>query len=374
MAKKPITEIDHGQGHMIVDRCHPPATERCQPKLLKAVLWSIKSFGAPGAVIKTSRERIAARAEYSVRAVDDAIRALNRVGAMEQLSSSSPGSPAQYRLNYRVLIGWLDDEDREYFERLFGPTPATSAGVQHTHPVQASDSTPAIPATNARNGFHQRTQSVLGEPAPTAGDIKEVRALRANPAPPAEEVDRWLLNLAMGGGAGGEGVLDEEAWVRLARFAGIGVASLREELASILTARDVVDAEVGVAAMEKLKDRMDAGQVKNPKALFTSFLDPDRDKTGPCKRTRDRRKDEEDCQRASRLKIEHQWSEAIMRRVYTRIRVFLLEHIGERRTNEVLAVWHSRDNVRDWDAMIALISANYVAFTKAEPAREAVSA
>ncbi|MHA7813236.1 MAG: hypothetical protein ACX94C_07595 [Phycisphaerales bacterium] len=367
---------------MIVDRCNPPSTDRCQPKLLKAVLWSIKSFGAPGAIIKTSRERIASRAQYSVRAVDDAIRALTKeLGAMEQLAAPSAGSPAQYRLNYRVLIGWLDDEDREYFERLFGPTHATSAGVQRTQPVQASENTHATTSTNARNDCAQRTQPLLGPHATSAGVIKEVRAGRARTAPPAPadgppdtEIDRWLRNLAIGGGAGGVGVMDEEAWSRLAHFAGIGVASLRDDLAVILTARGIEDASVGVAAMEKLKDRMDSKQARNPKALFTSFLDPSKDQTGECKRTRNRRKDEEDGHRMARMKIEHQWSEAMNRRVYGRLRVFLLEHLGEKRTGHVLDAWRRYETVRDWDAMIALIAANYNAWTRAEPVREAVSA
>lgn len=164
--------------------------------------------------------------------------------------------------------------------------------------------------------------------------------------------------------------MDEDAWLRLSEFAGLkrdGIdPKIRRDCAGILTNRGVLDAETGLAAMEKLGDRMLGRGVNSAMGMFCSFLDPEKDKTGECERTRKRKQREQQAMHATRLKIENQWSEQMQQQVFTRMKRILETHIGRENATHVIQEWHRRDGVLEWDAMIALISSAYDVLTKAE--------
>ena len=167
--------------------------------------------------------------------------------------------------------------------------------------------------------------------------------------------------------------MDRGAWQRLGKSARLSIAQSRR-CAEILTARKVQDADAGLAAMEKLKHRISANQAKNPEGLFTSFLDPAKDLTGPCEATFKRRLAEAQARREKAAQIEASWSDDLKRLVFARLRGLLSERLGDELMALVVASWHERPSLASWDPMLGVIAVYWDRLGKAQtPTREAVS-
>lgn len=358
---EPMDGIDGGIASMIIDRCQVPDDLDVKPHYIKSVLWCLRGIGAPGTQIRCVHETIQKRTQISRSMVYRCMKELQDAKLLVQTRSAAPHQSAAYIMRYdRILDSWCEPDDQEYIRMAINRSqPGTR---QRVSGGDTSKSTGPQPG---------RTCPEPGRTGVQRGPvIKEEPAVPAEPAPPpspsTDEIDRWLLNLAAGGGAGGVGVMDQEAWERLARHAGIGVARQRERFASILVARGVQDAEIGLAALEKIKQRLSDKHVKSPEGLFTSFLDPSKDLTGECDRTRERRRIEDQERRAVAIKIREQWGEPTQRQVSRRIRAMLNTSIGEVRAQAVFKAWHTHESIRDWDAMLAFVTTHYSKLTAAK--------
>jgi hypothetical protein len=341
---------------MIVDRCQVPEGLGAPVDRIKAVLWCLRGIGAPGSQIRCVQETVQKRTQQSRSMVYRCMKALLDTKVIVQTRSAAPNQSAAYIVRYdRMLDLWCEPEDQEYIRMAIN---ASQPGTRKRVPDgDASKSTSPSPG---------RTRPSWGRTGVQPGPVvKEEPAIPAKPAPPptpsADEIDRWLVNTTLGGG-GGEMSLG--GWIKIARSAKHSVA-MSDRLAAILVARGVQDAEFGLAALEKIKDRIAKNQAKSPEGLFTKFLDPANDLTGPCDQTRDRRRAAEQERRAVSIKIREQWGDAMQRQVASRIRAMLTETLGPEATEAVFASWHARAGLGDWDAMLGFIAANYSALTRA---------
>lgn len=157
--------------------------------------------------------------------------------------------------------------------------------------------------------------------------------------------------------------MDRSGWEALGKQAKLST-DLRTRCATTLETRGVLDAETGLAAMEKLADRMRSKGIESPIGLFTSFV-AGKDITGPCNTTIARHSERDDKRRRLAANIEHNWSDELKRTVYYRVRGLLNERCGESRSNEIMVAWRTRSTLLDWDAMLDFIAANWDRIGKA---------
>lgn len=165
----------------------------------------------------------------------------------------------------------------------------------------------------------------------------------------------------------------EADWEALGRKAKLS-EDYRIGCASILATKGVKDAEIGLAAMEKLADRLGSKTLNNPLGLFATIVDG-KEHTGPCPATIKRHRDRDENRRMLAKNIEHNWSPELKRKVHRGVRDRLCVLIGESRAESVMHAWHARDTLLDWDAMLDFIVVHWKHIgTTSKPTTEGAAA
>lgn len=353
-----MKNIEGWQASIIVDRCKPPTDTQSKQRDIKSVLWCLRGIGAPGKEIECSREVIEDRTCLSRSVVYRVIRVLLEHEILTQTRSPSPNKTAAYIVNYDKLALWLRPEDQQIVG-VHGCQADTRTGVtQRPDRVSGRDPSKSTGVSPTRTGVHQTQTGVTQTP-----DIKEVPADPAIPAPTPspEQIDQWLTNIAVGGGAAGPR-MDAVEWEILGKKAKLP-SDYRLSCASILATKGVQDAELGLAAMEKLADRLGSKTLNNPMGLFSTIVDG-KEQTGPCAATIKRHRERDDARRQLAKNIELNWSDELKRHVYHRVRTMLADLLGEEEAS-IMAAWRARDTLLDWDAMLDFIAANWKQIGKA---------
>lgn len=158
------------------------------------------------------------------------------------------------------------------------------------------------------------------------------------------------MNLA----AAAAGILGLEAWGGLARKAGL-TGGLESQCPRLLVERGVQDAETGLRAMERLRERLK--RVDSPTGFFLAQLDQPGgpDETGGSKARRERAEGK----RRELAGAIDGWSPGHRAGIERATRQLLERDLGEDVARELMPMGQFARPIRTWDAMLDFICVRY---------------
>jgi len=259
-------QIDAGQATIITDRCVPPKGLGCGQPTLKSVLWCLRGLGAPGADLCVPTSIIELRTCLSKRSVRMAIAILKEHGILEQIGTPAPGRAARYRMHYERLAEWLQPSDR-----VDARLKTTGNGCSSRTRTDAAPALERVQDMHAIKSTGAAPAATGAAPAPSgaapAADIKEETAIPASTSSSssAQQAEQILAAAAAGGL-----IFDQGEWVKEAKRVGFD-SGLAGQCAHSFIELGINDRTIGIVALERLRERLSSGSVRNPLGLLRTI-------------------------------------------------------------------------------------------------------